>query len=267
MTDLVSAFGSRIILKKSIPMEFIPERNVYLERNKQGTPILLTHDHTSLFIPGKSAHIVAFRYLREYGDIFGLKRVQLKKIILSHAVEDMQSFTTSVWFYQTEHNLLVWNSGMSVQMRSKSFRILCASSTLRSGIQIVIPSKNEITKAESFTEDEFLKLLRPLSNKFSENFDADFKFLKIKERNLLIYHFENTGSTAECTDLPETGNFVCAKIVFEINRLFKPSKLWMAIVEVRKLSILYINEISEGPVKMDFRNISGDENGIARSLP
>jgi hypothetical protein len=227
-------------------MEFNPERNVYLERNRLGIPVRLMHTHLSLFIPGESAHIVASRYLREYGDLFGLNRVQLKKIILSHAVEDIQSFTTSVMFYQTENNLLVWNSGVSVQMRSKSFRILCASSTLHSGIQIVIPSKNEITKAESLSEDQFLKLLYPLNNGFSESFDADFKFIKIKEKNLLIYHFMNSGLSSGNPAIPETGYYVCVKIVFEINRLFKSSALWMAIVEVRHLAILYINEISEG---------------------
>ena len=236
-------------------MEFNPERNVYLERNKQGTPVRLTHTHTSLFIPGESAHIVASRYLREYGDIFGLKRGQLKKIILSHAVEDMQSFTTSVLFYQTEHSLIVWNSVISVQMRSKSFRILCASSTLHSGIQILIPSKNEIAKAESFGEDEFLELLRTVSNKLTVGFDANFKFLKIKERNLLIYHFENNPLNSGNAGLPEAGYYVCVKIVFEISRLFKSSELWMAIVEVRNLSILYINKINGDSGEKSLENV------------
>ncbi len=211
-------------------MEFNYERNVYLERNLQGVATRLLHTHSSLFVNGDTAQIVATRYLSEFGDLFGLKKDRLKKMSYSHTFENEQSFITSVIFIQTEHGLPVWQAGILVQMRLKSFRILSAFSNWHFGFQATIPSKNSVTRAESIGEEELLRLIKCMNKKSSDTFDIGFKSLKIKDRNFIIFNHESV-------------HYICLKIIFTLSRIFIPSQHWMAIVEVENLSVLHVREI------------------------
>ena len=68
---------------------------------------------------GSYEQIVATRYLSEYGDLFGLKRDLLKKMSFSHAIENGRVLHDSDIY--TNGKLPVWQSGILVQMRLKSF--------------------------------------------------------------------------------------------------------------------------------------------------
>lgn len=234
-------------------MEFNPEKNVYLERNLLGVATRLMHTHSSLFVTGDTAQIVATRYLSEYGDLFGLKRDLLKKMSFSHAIENERSFITTVIFIQTEHELPVWQSGILVQMRLKSFRILSAISTLQFGLQVAIPSKNSITKAETIGAEELLRLLKHMNNELSDTFNTSFKSLKIKDRNLIIFHH---GS----------GHYICLKIIFTLSRIFMPQQHWMAIVEVENLSVLHVREMIDYQEGIVFESDSLATNGMLQTL-
>jgi len=182
--------------------EFNAARNVYLDRDPNGVVRQLLHTHAPVGISAGTPQLAATSYLRDFGDLFGLKPEQLKNLSLAPSdnledaaveyrfFEEKHQFDTStVAYYQTDLGIPVWQSGIAVQMKVNPFRVLSSQSTLQPDLEVKPPDKRRTKQAKEMKEEE-LDALLGLSKQGKRPAVADRASLRIERRGLVIYRYE-----------------------------------------------------------------------------
>ncbi len=281
--------------------EFNPARNVYLDKDAQGTVIQLNHTHAPVLISGNTPQIVAGTYLNQFGELLGLASGQLKNLSLSpstsveqanveyrFSLEKHQFDTATVAYYQTDLGLPVWQAGISVQLKLNPFRVLSAQSTRHPDLEVKAPSDKAVKKAEAINEEELARLLG-INEKTESNFVPDPKSLKIENHSLVIYRYESAKRVALPaskdnkdranqikgfnTDLPtltlppananiqDGHHYVCSKINFLLSGTPFGNLHWVVLVEVETLTVLYLRAFVDCVNGMVFEDDPVTTNG------
>ena len=122
--------------------EFNVGRNVYLDRDQQGTVRQLRHIDQPFASPARTPQLVAADYLHSYADLLQVPATGLAHITESPAQrpepadvelrylgEKQQFDTATVAYHQTALGRPVWEAGVAVQMTVSPFRVLSSQST------------------------------------------------------------------------------------------------------------------------------------------
>jgi zinc metalloprotease ZmpB len=258
--------------------EFIPSRNVYVDRDDNGVVRQLVHAHAPVGSDARTPQLVAAEYLEHFGDLLGFEPRQLTSLGLPPAdtIEDApveyrfldekhQFDTTTVAYYQTDLGLPVWQAGVAVQMKENPFRVISSQSTVHPDLGVKRPPTGAAKRAESLTEEELAPLLG-LDKRTKGVNSWDRGSLKIERRALVIFRYERKRRLAipasepgeapadertafapppPTLPLPPVGptiedgqHYVCAKIDFALGSRASGLLHWVAIIEVESLSVL-----------------------------
>ncbi|MDQ1486734.1 MAG: zinc metalloprotease ZmpB, partial [Actinomycetota bacterium] len=142
--------------------EFDVGRNVYLDRDPQGTVRQLRHVDEPFVSQARTPQLAAADYLHSYGDLLQLAPPELGSLGLSPATEPEdagvefryllqkeQFDTATVAYNQTALGLPVFEAGVAVQMKTSPFRVLSSQSTQHPDVRVDRPNPDVVKRAEA----------------------------------------------------------------------------------------------------------------------
>jgi len=256
--------------------EFYPPLRATIRRDSQKIPRDIIHERH--FVSGaRTARLAAREYLGKFGGLMGAKaeefgnlnrRVESEPTAAGveyrfHA-EKPQFDATTVAYHQTVFGLPIWEAGLAVHMKHAPFRIIGAQTTRHSNIEIEKPPAAAVARLKKLDARALAKLLGIAANKTA--FDA--KSLRILRRRLMVYRYEKskravrparrTGSDktkkntldhptlrlpAVNRKIRQGRHYVVAALDFRtVSDLFGVLH-WVALVEAKTLSVLYLRAL------------------------
>jgi len=182
--------------------EFDATRNVYLDRDQQGTVRQLRHVDAPFVSQGRTPQLAAAEYLHNFGDLLQLTAAELGHLGLPPATqpqdagvefrylgEKQQFDMATVAYNQTALGLPVFEAGVAVQMKTAPFRVLSSQSTQHPDIHVDRPTADAVKRAESLQAAQLARALG-LNSRDTGPERPDRKSLVIERRQLIVYRYE-----------------------------------------------------------------------------
>jgi zinc metalloprotease ZmpB len=230
----------------------------------------IMHVDKPFAVKAENAFAAAESYLREHGERLGLGPKELESLRLrpqteptNVGVEDRllsekrQFDTTTITFQQTCLGLPVWQAGTSVHLKhlADSFEVISSHTTRHDEIaRWVPPNAAAVMQSKSVNEQALAGQLG--ITKKSSRFDA--ASLRICHQGLMIYRYEAKKRFSRMplppvpSDIVNGSYNVVLAVYFDIKRKRCSPTHWVALVEVRSLSVLYLEELAAGVSGMVF---------------
>ena len=256
-------------------IEFHEPTSAHIVRDKLSNVRTILHTQKPLLISAKTVLEAAKNYLLSHGKHFGLQPSELEK--LDHPLqaepteagveyrligEKRQFDLSTVTYQQTLLGLPVWQAAIAVHLKDRQDSSY--------GVSVVHTSRHDELRQDNISASaeslkESLKrvravdagtLARHLGIARSREFDV--KSLRITHHNPMIYRYE-AKKRRRLMPLPRVpagireGSYnVVSAVYFDINRKNCRPTHWMAFVESRTLSVLYLEEFTAGVTGLVF---------------
>src|SRR6266566_5290434 len=239
--------------------EFDATRNVYLDRDQQGTVRQLRHVDAPFVSQGRTPQLAAAEYLHNFGDLLQLTAAELGHLGLPPATqpqdagvefrylgEKQQFDMATVAYNQTALGLPVFEAGVAVQMKTAPFRVLSSQSTQHPDIHVDRPTADAVKRAESLQAAQLARALG-LNSRDTGPERPDRKSLVIERRQLIVYRYEadkvqRDGPPAIITaQHDENGrHYVSVRVDFVLPLPTWGPLHWTAILDLASLTVLYL---------------------------
>lgn len=259
--------------------EFNATRNVYVNKDSQGKTRELLHFDKPVVSEAHTPQLIAFDYLKTYGDLLGISLEQLNNLSASPSQtitddpieyrlldeKQVSNNAVTVAFHQTDLGLPVWQAGVAINMKTKPMSVLSATSTLHHDLKVDKPSAAAIKRLQSLDKETLSRVLGLAKLKDNKRATAE---LKIESNRLLIYRYESAKRLPQTEikklntsrdfkqefshldptlplpsvpeEIKEGMHYVSAQINFSLPLSNLPILHWIAIVEAQTLTVLYL---------------------------
>ena len=182
--------------------EFDVARNVYLDRDHEGTVLALRHLDAPFATTARTPQLAAADYLHDFADLLQITPAALDNLGESPAptpqpvgvefrylTEKSQFDTTTVAYQQTALGLPVFQAGVAVQMKTGPFRVISSQSTQHPAVEVERPAADVLKRAESLTPTQLAQSLGLPARDGGERAPLR-KTLEIQRRQLVIYRYD-----------------------------------------------------------------------------
>jgi len=182
--------------------EFVASRNVYLDRDQQGTVRQLRHIDAPFVSRAATPQLVAADYLHQFGDLLQLPTTELDHLSLSPSAEPEdvgvelrylgekhQFDTATVAYHQTALGLPVFEAGLAVQMATAPFRVMSSQSTQHPDIHVERPDADALKQAESISPGQLAHALG-VHPRAAAAESTDRTSPVIERRQLIVYRYD-----------------------------------------------------------------------------
>jgi zinc metalloprotease ZmpB len=182
--------------------EFDVSRDVYLDRDRQGTVLQLRHLGAPFVTTSSTPQLAASDYLHSFADLLEIAPSQLDNLGQSPATtpqkapvefrylgEKSQFDTTTVAYHQTVLGLPVFQAGVAVQMKTGPFRVISSQSTRHPDVKVSKPNADALKRAESLTNNQLGQALG-LAARDGGDRQPLRKSLEIQDRSLIVYQYD-----------------------------------------------------------------------------
>jgi zinc metalloprotease ZmpB len=230
----------------------------------------IMHADKPFAVKAANAFDAAQSYLRVHGERLGLGPKELECLHLrpqteptNVGVEDRllsekrQFDMTTITFQQTCLGLPVWQAGTSVHLKhlADSFEVISSHTSRHDEIaRWIPPNAVAVMRSKSVNEQTLAGQLG--ITKKSSQFDA--ASLRIRHQGFMIYRYDAKKRFSRMplppvpSDVVDGSYNVVLAIYFDIKRKRCSPTHWVALVEVRSLSVLYLEELAAGVSGMVF---------------
>jgi zinc metalloprotease ZmpB len=228
--------------------------------------------------------LAACDYLTRYGELLGLQEKELRHLLAPIEQEPTadeveyrllsekhQFDLTTVAFYQTYFGLPVWEAGLSITMKEKPLRIICAQTTRHPDPKVKPPSAQAIARSRALDSQ---MLARSLGFDGEPARDTSFG---IDHQRLMIYQYEPARRTRSPGQQPKDvealqssdpnlplppvhrsirrgEHYVVSAVYFRLDAgSFRPLH-WVALIEVETLSVLLLAPFVDSVTGMVFQS-------------
>ena len=252
-------------------IEFHEPMNAHIVRDNLSAVRQILHTNNAVAIKAANAFDAAVNYLRSYGNRLGLQPKALEHLHLRPqtdptdiGVEDRflsekrQFDTTTVTFQQTCLGLPVWRAGTSVHLKHlpDSFEVIScrtaghdeiAGDRLRSTVESVM--RRKLIDLQSLAQQLGI-------TKKTKQFDV--ASLRITHQSLMIYRYEAMKRLRAmplprvASEIAEGSYHVVSAVYFDISRKNCRPTHWVALVDTKTLSVLYLEEFTAGVTGLVF---------------
>ena len=231
----------------------------------------LQHTDEPFVSSAPTPQLAAAGYLSQYGSLLGVEPAETANMSLARSAKTTDSGdelrfssekstfdTTTVTYQQTRFGLPVWHGGVAIHMKGKPYRVIGSQSTRHADLDADKPSPAAMKKLEKLNKTALAKQLG-----LARKSGFDTKTLKIDDRKLIIYRYaqakrvmaepakasEVFGHSHDYTTLPlpavassivEGRHYVSLEVHFTLGRRKEVPLNWVAILEAKTLSVLYL---------------------------
>ena len=260
-------------------IEFDEPSNAHIIRDRQSIVRNVLHNQRPVVIKAATAVDAAESYCRSHWELLGLRPTEFESLRLQpqneptdvgvehrFLSEKEQFDVTTVTFQQTCLGLPVWQAGTSVHLKQlpNSFEVISFQTTrhdelARDGL---MPTRDRVMRLKSIDAQTLAQQLG-IADKVT-GFDP--ASLRIRHQKLMIYRHEakkraqspdsansRGGISPYAMPLPpvpgdivERSHNVVSAVYFDLKRIDRPSTHWVALVDAKTLSVLYLEEFAAG---------------------
>ena len=273
----VAGSDSSIVPQRTIGWD--EQSNAYIIRDKQSTVRGVLHTQKPVVIDASEALDAAESYLRTHSEAWGLQSSELENLRLRPQADPIETGVeyrfisekrqfdlSTVTFQQTCLGLPVWQAAVSVHLKRqpKSYQVISAQTLRQEELTRdgLMPTPERIARLKSIDPPTLARQLG-IADKVSR---FDVGSMAIRHQNLMIYRYDavKRDQTAvlpnakgrtnpDAMPLPPVppdiadGSYnVVAAVYFDLKRKDRPSTHWVALIEAKTLSVLFLEEFSAG---------------------
>ena len=260
-------------------IEFDETSDAYIIRENHTTTRDVLHNQRPVLITAATALDAAEAYLHSHAGLLGLDESELSNlrnlprrepddvgVEYRFLSEKRQFDVTTVTYQKTCLGIPVWRAGISVHLKhlSNAFKIICAQTNKGAPL-----SRDRIMPI-----DDIARLIKPIDEEtlVSQLGIADrvSRFLpgtlRIAHQNTMIHHYD-TEQRAQTLGLFDTDGMplprvpddivdgsdnIVSAVYFDLTRTGSGSTHWVALVEARTQSVLYLEEFANAVNGMTF---------------
>jgi hypothetical protein len=251
--------------------EFLRAGKVLINRDNKGVVRDLQHTDEPFVSSAPTPQLAAAEYLSQYGSLLGVEPAETANMSLARSAKATDSGdelrfssekstfdTTTVTYQQTRFGLPVWHGGVAIHMKGKPYRVIGSQSTRHADLDAERPSPAAMRKLDKLNKTALAKRLG-----LGRQSGFETKTLKIDDRKLIIYRYakakrvmaepakapEVFGHSHSYTTLPlpavassivEGSHYVSLEVHFTLGRRKESPLNWVAILEAKTLSVLYL---------------------------
>ena len=254
-------------------IEFDEPANAYIIRDRQSILHAVLHTQKPVLITAATALQAAKSYVQAHAELLGLDPSQLMHLDLPidpsdtgidyrFAGEKRQFDVTTVTFQQTCLGWPVWRAAVSVHVKhlSNSFKVISAQIRRHDNLthRRLDDMERQVIPVDKSTLARQLGIAENVSR-----FDA--ASLRIAHQNPMVYRYEakqrvQTPNSVLAKPLPPVSNDIAdgsfntvSAVYFDLPRRDRVSTHWLALVDARTQSVLYLEEFANDANGMVFR--------------
>ena len=272
--------------------EFEESKNVHVNRDDNKVVRELLHIEEPFISQARTAQLAAAEYLKEYGELLGIKSGEMNNMSLSHEKNMIDAGSelrfhsekrlfdmTTIPYQQTHFGLPVWHGGVSIHMKHEPFRVISSQSTRHVDLDVKKPSVAALDRLSKVNK----KILAEQIGLFSGQTDFDQNTLEIEQVRLIVYRYVEARRMLKATppseseayhypspELPlppvakniqERIHYVAAEVHFGLAPQGQNAWHWIAIIEAETLSVLYVRAFIDNVNGMVFQEDPETDNG------